>query len=282
MKELFGYGFFHADLHPGNIIVMDEGKLGLIDFGIVGYVDKNLKMLGLTLYKAIIKKDADAALRVLMKYGSATQKTNISEFKHEIYEIINEWYNDGSGKAKATHMLHQLFIVCTKMGFVVPENAVLFAKALVTAEGTCTYIDPNFDFVGYSQVKAAQILSKLKSPKAIKNYILEETKKTIDTARSIPKESLNILQKINQGRFEFSLDDSHFRRIGKHIASSSNRLAYALIITALIIASAILIEFGPFVNGYPVFSIIGLSLAGILMVFLFFSIIHEPKLPEAL
>jgi len=280
IKEIFDYGFFHADLHPGNIIVLPDKRLGLIDFGIVGYIDSKLKMLGISLISAISKKDADAVLRALMKYGSPTKRTDLEKLKQDIYDIINEWYNDDSGEAKATHMMHQLFISCTKQGFVVPQNAVLFGKALVSAEGTCDFIDPDFDFVSYSRQKAAKILARFRSSKAIRNYVLEEAKRAFDTARDIPEQGLNLLQKINSGRFEFSLDDSHFRKIGINISSSSNKLSLAMIITALIIASASLIEFGPFVDGYPVLSIIGLTLAGFLMVPLFFSIIKGPRFPQ--
>jgi ubiquinone biosynthesis protein len=277
LNELFNYGFFHSDLHPGNIIVMKNGYLGFIDFGIVGYIDENLKMLALLLYKAIIKKDSEAVLNALLKYGSYSRKTDLNKFKQEIADILNEWYINEDNKVSASHSLHQLFISCTKNGFTVPSNAVLFAKALLTAEGTCRYIDPDFNFVEYSQKKSSQILSGMKSPRAIKNYIAKETKNTLDNIRSLPKEGLNLLQKINSGRFEFALDDSHFKRIGFNISGSSNRLAYALIITALIISSSLLIEFGPFIDGYPIFSIIGLTFAGILMIVLFLSIIREKK-----
>lgn len=276
LKELFDYGFFHADLHPGNLIITNDNKLGLIDFGIVGSVNTDLRMLAFLLYKSINNKDSEGVLEALLKYGSASKKTDLNEFKEDIDDILNEWY-DEEGKSNPTHMMHQLFISCTKHGFVVPKNAVLFAKALITAEGTCKYIDPNFDFVSYAQAKSAKILSKFSSPKAIKKYIIDESKKFVNITKSIPEESLSILQKINSGRFEFSLDDSRFRRIGFNISSSSNRLAYALIITALIISSALLIDIGPFIGGYPVLSIIGLIFAGLLMIPLFLSILHEPK-----
>ncbi len=279
MKEVFDYGFFHGDLHPGNVIVMKEGKVGIIDFGIVGFINKNLKMLGLLLYNAVINKDPDAIFRVLLKYGSSSRDTNMSRLKHDVYKIVNEWYTGQGKEAKATHALYHLFVACTNNNFSVPENSVLFAKALVTAEGTCLYIDPKFNFVGYTKKKASKLLSKFKSPAALKKYFISETKKMFENAKDIPQKGLELIEKLDSGRFEFNLDDSHFRRIGFNISSSSNRLAYALIITALIIASAMLIEIGPFIDGYPVLSIIGLILAGILMVPLFLSIIREPKLP---
>lgn len=279
VKEVFEYGFFHADLHPGNVIVMKNSRIGLLDFGIVGFVDKDLRMLGLLLYKAISKRDVDLALRALLKYGSISKQSNIIKLKRDIYEILNEWYAGEGKESKPTHALRQLFVSCAKNGVVVPENAVLFAKALITAEGTCHYINPDFNFNVYAVQKAAKVLSKYRSSKVIKKYILEEAKKSIDIAKQIPEQSLNVLQKLSSGRLDFSLDDSHFRRIGFNISDSSNRVAYALIITALIIAAAMLIDFGPFIYGYPALSIAALILAGVLMIPLFFSIIHEPKRP---
>jgi len=160
LKQVFDMGFFHADMHPANILVLPNNKLALLDFGIIGILDKRVKRTGLDLYVAIVNKDIEGVAKTLLKAGKPNKKTDVASFREDVKEIINEWYDHDLKQTRVSHMMHLLFTSCIHNKIELPPDVVLIGKALVTVEGTCLDLNPDFDFVQYSRPRIAKILKK--------------------------------------------------------------------------------------------------------------------------
>jgi len=275
LVQVFERGVFHADLHPGNIILLRNNDIGLLDFGIVGRVEKNTIALGVKLYQAIMSRDEDEIADIILEYGRATHGTDLERFREDVRETVDKWYVSRRG---ITRLLYQLFLTCSYNKIKMPRNSVLLGKALVTAEGTAKQLDPDFDFIKYSQEKIVNILKKQRTPKKMLDQFLKKSDQMSYVLSNLPKESLELIQTIKRGRATLELDDSKFRRIGFNITHSSNRLSFALIAASFIIAGSRLHEVPPFAGEYSIPVVVMYIVAIIFIILLISSIAREPKL----
>ncbi len=275
IDQVFQHGTFHADLHPGNVLILKDGRVGLLDFGIVGHLDAKTRKLGLELYLAILEKNAQAISEVLLKYGTPSSKTNIQAFTRAVSELVNEWWDNDPEKRRVTHLVHQLFILCAKHHIRTPGDTILLGKGMITIEATARQIDPKFDFVKYSQPKIAQLLKQQRTPTKL---ITRFTKTSIAFAKALaelPTRTLEAVDNLHREGLSINLKDNQFRHLGQDINLSSNRLSYSMIAAALILAGALMIDIGPKIGTYSIISVLSLSVATIFVLTLFISVARE-------
>ncbi|MBD3361379.1 hypothetical protein GF358_01155 [Candidatus Woesearchaeota archaeon] len=268
-------GFFHADLHPGNILVLPKEKIALLDFGIVAELDPTLQKLELEMYIAIVNKDVKQVIRVLLKEGMPTEETDLQAFAIDTENILDEWYGAELKSARITSMMYHLFNNCVAHKIKMPTNLILLGKGMLTAEGTCLYVDPQFDFMEFSRPRIAKLLKKQKRPDKLIKKFMSKSRDLAFKLADIPDETMDVLEKLKHGAIKVDMAYTDVRHVGMDINKSSNRLAYAMIIAALIVAGSLLIHLQPSIHGYSVFSILSLSGALILLIALFVSVLRE-------
>lgn len=277
-KQALEDGFFHADMHPGNIIVLPKNRIALLDFGIVSELDPTLRKLELDMYIAIVNKDVRQVTRVLLKEGLPTEETDLQAFAIDCENILEEWYGTELKAARITSMMHHLFNNCVAHKIKMPTNLILFGKGMLTAEGTCLYVDPDFDFLTFSRPKVAKLLKKQKKPAKVIKTFMDKSKDFAIKLADLPDEVLDVLEKVKHGAVKIDMAYTDVRHVGMDINRSSNRLAYAMVIAALIVAGALLINIKPALYEYSVFTIVSLIGAFILLIMLFVSVLREGSL----
>lgn len=273
LTHVFETGIFHADLHPGNILYLRNHKIGLLDYGIVGTVTKDTIDLGIRLYVAVTSKDSERVSDLILKYGTATKETDLTQFKTDIGYEIAQW----GPHEKITQLLYKLFLLCGKHGVVLPKDTVLLGKSLVTAEGTARGLDPEFDFITYGHSKLKEILKKKRTPKKLVEEFVERSKEISETIASLPKESLELIRTIKRGKAVIEIDDTKFRHLGHDMSASSNRISYALIAASSILAGSQLHNVPPFLRGYSLPVLVMYLLATTFIILLVLSIFKEER-----
>ena len=273
--QVFEAEIFHADLHPGNILILPKNRIGLLDFGIVGSLDRELKALGLELYLALLDKDAEKVARVLLRTGIPTKETEIDCFKQEVRKIVNEWYGATLKEVHFTHMMRELFDISIIHKIKMPSDMLLLAKALLTVEGTCLMLDPDFDFVKETKPYVEAILKREFKGKFSRQSLLRRAKEFKDYTTELAEGTVELVNRLKRGTIEIDISDTDIRHLGMDIDKSSNRLSYAIIVAAFAIASSLLINVAPLYKGVSVYTLFGFAVAMVLTMFLFASIFKE-------
>lgn len=280
LKQVFDQGTFHADLHPGNILVIDKGKVGLLDFGIVGNLSNYYRLEGLKVYVALVNKNTDDVVRHTLRLGRPSSETDVESFRKEVEDIISGWHGTQLREVRVTHMLHRLFESAVKHGIEMPVDTILLAKALVTLEGTCLMLNPKFNFVKHSQKYVKKYVHPKKITKENMKLFMARSREMAEVLEMIPSETLAVLEKLRSGIIKVDIDDTDLKRLALDIDKSSNRLSYALIVAALVISGALIMmsNTGPLIGGFSIPAIVLYIIAAFMFMILLGSIIREGAL----
>lgn len=278
-EQVLKLGMFHADLHPGNILVLPGNKIGLLDFGIVGSLNEDLIRQTVAIYAGLVNNDAATITKVLLKVGVPGPDTNIDELKLDVESIVNAWYGTELGQARVTQMLQALFESAVSHKVSMPVSLILLGKALVTVESTCLALDPRFNFVAFSQPKIRRLVREHRQPKALLKRFTKLSKQYAEMLSELPEQASAVLERIKRGSIELNIKETDVKHLGMDLNRSSNRLAYALIIASLLVAGALLIDVPPKIGAYSVFTVIGLAFAACLLMILLVSVWREGNEP---
>lgn len=279
-KQVLDKGVFHADLHPGNILILPGRKIAMLDFGIIGRLNQELKDHTIDMLVALVQSDSKEVTKILLEIGMPTEQTNIEAFELDVDEIIRRWHPASS--TRATQILHKIFNICVQNHIRMPADLVLMAKALVTAEGTCVELDRDFNFIAYAKPKIAEYLRKQYRPsKLIKNFI-SKSAEAGDVLSELPEKTSELLEKFKREPLKLDINDTDISHLGRSIGFGSNKLAYSILAAALLLSGSMLIDIEPRLFGYSIFSIFALSFAIMLLLILTGSMIREKFLPYGL
>tara|TARA_Y100000310_G_C20694121_1_gene824249 strand:- start:525 stop:2186 length:1662 start_codon:yes stop_codon:yes gene_type:complete len=279
LKMIYVDGFFHADLHPGNIFVLPGNKLAFLDFGIVGTINENMRRRIIDMLVAMVLKDIERIASIMTKVGERTEHTDIEKYEREIENIIVTWHGTSLKQVKVSQMLHLLFNASTENHIILPQFLVLYGKAFVTLEATGQLLDPDFNAVEYVEPYVKRVLKDRYSPKNVFKDFLDKTRRAAEMIQEIPEETRVIMDKLRSGTFKIDIADEDIKTLGFDIDTSSNRLAYSFVGAAFIISSAMIFgtNLGPKYQGYPIISIVLFSIGIIFLLLLFSSVLREEK-----
>ena len=198
IRMLFKDGFFHADLHPGNLLVLPGPRLGFIDLGMVGRFDNDLRRTFLYYYYTLVMGDAEGAARYLAAIAQPGPGADPAGFRREVTEILLRWNRASSFR---DFSLAQLIMRSVNLGaqhrLYFPVEMVLMVKALVTFEGVGQILKPGLDVAAVSQEHANKIFRDQFSPENLLNQVLRAGPEVLEALAKAPAlitEGLRLLE----------------------------------------------------------------------------------------
>ncbi|MBI3026717.1 AarF/ABC1/UbiB kinase family protein [Candidatus Woesearchaeota archaeon] len=277
MTQVFVHGIFHADPHPGNMIVMRNNKIAFVDFGIVGYFDERLKNKCIDLLYGIVEQDEELIMQTLTSMGMEGDDIDYEQLKSDIGFIIQPLQSSSIKDIKVSKVLEEILDMALRHKLKVPAPFVLFGKTIITLEGVAIEYDPNFKLVETAKPFIERVIAKRSSPLYVWKSLVHNMGRYRKFAEEFPEKAERALEKIQRGTIKVDIEDTDIKKLSLEIDRSSNRVAYGLLIAALLITSAILIqvEKGPTILGIPFLSFFSFFFASMLIFILFVSIIRE-------
>lgn len=158
LAQIFDFGLFHADPHPGNLHVTPKGKLLLLDFGIFGRLNPEMQKKSILLMSALMNGDLELASLFLINLASLSEKSDVPAFRQSIETRYQEWRGSSVKEYGFARLVYEEFTLGSQYGVLFPANLILLSKAMLTIEGVVLSVEPDLDI---SQA-AAPVFNELK------------------------------------------------------------------------------------------------------------------------
>jgi ubiquinone biosynthesis protein len=203
IKMIFDDGFFHADPHPGNILISgtpDAPIFGLVDLGMVGRLSPEMRDRTVDLMIACVRQDYIAVADALYAIGTPTKKVDMRAYRAEVSQLAEKYLGKPLKEIDLAAMLQDLIYGANKYGIEVPPDFLLVGKALMTMEGVGKEIDPDLDVFGEMRPYFYEILRKRYSPERVGNELLRGIGQLSGAAYDLPQQTREILDDLRLGR----------------------------------------------------------------------------------
>ena len=279
LKQVFEDGLFHGDLHAGNMLVLPGNRLGLLDFGAVGYLSEELQETLGHLFVALIGRDyADLADGYLM-LGAVDETVDMGAFQRDLRELIEPYHGRPLQDLRLGEILREATHIAIRHHIRVPTDLTLLGRSVLSVEGLTRQLDPGFLVLDMAGPYARRLLASRLDPRRQARMALRTLRDMREFTRAVPRQLTRIFQKMIEGKFAVDFVHQGYEPVLDEMDRSSNRVSFSLIISALIIGSALIVLSGrgPILWDFPVFGILGFLLAGVLGFGLAIAILRSGK-----
>ncbi|MDE0937304.1 MAG: AarF/UbiB family protein [Mariniblastus sp.] len=236
LKMIFHHGFFHADPHPGNIIIQGDGTIGLLDFGMVGRISEQLREDIEAMLVAIVNQDVSMLSTLIKRIGRCPSNLNESAFSNEVADFVGQYSTQVLAQFDMSGALNDFMSLVRRFEITLPGEVSLLIKVLVSLEGTGRQLNPDFSLMEIMKPFQRLLLLKRLSPtrqaKKMRRFYME-VEQLVD---QLPKRISNILEQVQSGQFDVKLDH---RRLGP----TANRLVMGLMTSALFLGSSMMLSY---------------------------------------
>lgn len=283
-KQILEDGFFHADPHPGNILVMPTGMIAFLDFGIVGRVSDELKETMADTFLALIHRDFDRLIDNYVELGIVPEHIDIDafrkDFKADLSDLLEPLYGLTLQEINFAQYLDTITHLAIKHNLKIPSDLLLINKAMLILENIGLQLDPNFDFIAAAEPYASRIIKKRISPSRLYDRARKNVMEIGDFAFLFPKQMKQIIKKALKDDIQIKMYHVNLPEFIKDMDRSSNRIAFAMIVSAMLISSAIMhaTNVPPTIFGISLFGISAFGFAFLLGIWLIISIIRSGRL----
>jgi ubiquinone biosynthesis protein len=280
LKQIFEFGVFHADPHPGNFFILKGNVIAAVDFGIVGYVDDQMKRELINAATAFIRRDAARLIRVFRDLNIIEDSVDTIRLQHDLNKLINYYYHIPLAELDLGKLFFELTEIIRKYDIYIPSDFVLMVKTLATMESFGRTIYPEFDIISLIKPYVSKLLVKRLDPSANIKDFTDTAEEVNYFLRNLPTELRFILKKLRTGNLKIKLDAERLDYIVSEMDRANNRLSASVIIAAIVIGSSFIINIdkGPQIMGLPLFGIGGFVIAGFLGIWLVIGILRSGRL----
>jgi len=259
LNMIFRDGFYHADPHPGNYMLLDGGRLGLLDCGMIGRLDESIRELFSELLMMLIEGDSESLAGLLLRAGSAPEDVNRVAFRTDVNDLIVEHGTRSLDEFDLGGTLDQLTGIIRQHQVLMPSAASLLIKTLVMLEGTSRELNPSFSLAEVLEPFKKQLLRERLDPKRWLQRISRSVRDIDRLARQGPRNIAEILERLQSGKLKIRHEVEDLKIV-------TNRLVSGMLIASLFMGSSLLLsqQLPPLVGGFSLFGVAGCLTAVVL------------------
>ncbi|HHV73530.1 MULTISPECIES: 2-polyprenylphenol 6-hydroxylase [unclassified Thermoanaerobacterium] len=263
--QIFVYGFFHGDPHPGNILIRRDGKLSYIDFGIVGYIDRSNREMIVELFKAFVDNDTDEVVSILTDMDAIRDGVNIRHLKYDLSGIISYFYNTPLKNININDSAKKITSIIYKYKLIMPAEFTLLLKSLATIEGVGKELDPDFSISDIAKDFVKKIyINNFNFAKTLSENA-KDLHKIYVHLKKFPSKLQGIISKILKDNVRVKLDIEETEKMKYDLNSMINKMIISIIAASLIIGSSLIMSLN---GGYKVYGYNAVGLVGYLISFI--------------
>jgi ubiquinone biosynthesis protein len=259
LEMIFRDGYYHADPHPGNLLLLEGGVVGVLDCGMIGRIDEQLREDFEDMLLAAVDRNADDLTEYVVRLGSVPPEFNRDALRSEIGEFISDFGGQSIEEFDVSGALNGMTNIIRRYGIILPSSCSMLLKVLVMLEGTSRQLDPKFSLAELIKPYYGKVARRRYSPQKLLNRTrrtLRDWDRLIDV---LPRDLADILRRVRQGSFDVNLQH-------RRLDSTINRLVLGIITAALFLGSTALWsrDARPLIGGVSLFGALGSVVALIL------------------
>jgi ubiquinone biosynthesis protein len=242
-RQLMEYGFFHADPHPGNTIVMYDGRVSLVDFGITGYLDEELMHQIANLFLGYAEHDYDMVMDALSDAGLIDEETmDLKSFRIDLKDASEPFYGRSLQNISVTDVYDQLMGLVLKYRIRLPRNLLLLLKTFIQTEALGKILGSDASILEVTRPYAKALLQRGYDTRSLLKNAGRDARAMAGYLKAMPKFAHDILKQTAKGRQRVELWHGGLDKLGGEFEKGVNRLTIGVIISASILAAALILN----------------------------------------
>jgi ubiquinone biosynthesis protein len=235
LEMIFHHGFYHGDPHPGNLIVLPDCAIGLVDFGMVARLDEGLREDIEDMLIAIVSQDSQQLTSLVMRLGSVPPGLDEPALSVDLAEFVNHYANQPVDSFDLAGALTEMIEIIQRYRIALAPSLAMLIKVLVMLEGTARMLQPDFSLMELLQPYQKKMLRRRLSPARQMRKARRIYSEVEKLAEILPRRLRDILQQVESGKFDVHLDH-------RGLEPSVNRLVLGLLTSSLFLGSSLLIS----------------------------------------
>lgn len=241
LKQVFDFGFFHTDPHPGNFLVRKGNVLAPLDFGQVGRLSRPDRQLMEAIVLSIVSGDVTGILQGLERSEMIDERTDLLDLRRDLEELLDTYSHLPLKEIPFREAIGRGFEMIRSHHIQPPRDFTLMLKCLMTIESFATSLDPDFQILDHLKPYAKQFMLESVKPSGLLRQLGRAAQGAGELAGRFPEDAAAILNKVRRGQFRIHIHHEHLEELERTVDNSSNRMSFAIIIAALLIGSSLLV-----------------------------------------
>ncbi len=234
LEMIFTHGLYHADPHPGNVLMMEGQVIGLLDFGMVGRIDEQLHEDIGDMLLAIANQDAEYLTNIITRVGAAPAGLDRAALSIDVTDFVSHYGSVSLDRFDLSGALNEITTIIRRYNIMLPARIAMLIKVLVTLEGTSRMLNPTFSLVEVMAPYQKKLLWRRFSPGRRLRKMRRLYSEMEHLVSVLPRGIVDILEQVQSGRFDIHLDH-------RGLEPSVNRLVLGMLASALFLGSALLL-----------------------------------------
>jgi ubiquinone biosynthesis protein len=281
LQQIFIDGFFHADPHPGNVLVTPDGAVAIVDCGQAGRLDHVTKSGLLRLLIAFEQQNARDFSDELLSIGVPSGPLNVREFTHDISKLLRRYYDLAARDVNIGDLLSRVLSVSAHHRVRFPAQFALLAKVFAQLDGTAKLLDPDFSFTEAAKPYIGKAVRTELNLEGLMTEMLQAVADAKHFAFTLPDRANELLRRLVEGTLRLEGRVQGIEDLTTKLDKVGNRLSFALICSGMVVASSIIVASGKGqagLFGLPTLGVIGYIVTAIFGIWLLVSIVRGGRL----
>jgi ubiquinone biosynthesis protein len=240
LQQIFRDGFYQADPHPANLLVVGR-RIGFLDFGNVGHLTQGQKQLLGDMFLQILDEDAGGVARTVVRMGASRGRPSLEEMERDLQRLLVRYWGLPLEDLPVGEMLAEIFKTARQHQVHLPGDLALLARTIITLEGTARLLDPDFVLVEVARPFAVQLARQQMLPIVAGRRALHALRQAADLAQSFPRRLDDLWDQLEAGEMTLGIELRRLDLILNRANSMVNRISFSILVAALVVGSALIL-----------------------------------------
>ncbi|RPI56858.1 MAG: hypothetical protein EHM56_04125 [Chloroflexi bacterium] len=240
LAQIFEAGFYQADPHPANLLVIGE-RIGILDFGNVGQLTESQKQLLGDMFLQILDEDVEGLARTIIKMGTSRTRPSLEAMERDLQRLMVRYWGVSLEELSVGEMIADIFKAAHLHKVFLPADLAQLARTILTMEGTGRMLDPDLVLVEALRPFAVKLVRSRLSPIVAGRRAMRAVRLAADLVQDFPRRVDTLWDQLEAGDISFGIDLRHLSVMISKVNSMVNRLVFAILVAALIVGSSLIL-----------------------------------------